>query len=269
MAVEVDKVIQQEQSATEVAPVLAPEESTAVESSEAKPAKGAEEAASAAPVDSLNPGGADATAAPLSGPIQNGEKEADALKETTSTTSNAKSIESGPVPAEPSSAVPAPPVEVAAGSANKDAVVTPEKPAEVIAEKPAEKAIEEVAKASAEEPKKAEETPLTEAPAVVAEVAANGEVSKDVEVKEPTAEVAPVVTGGKRKAEKALGTNGDVGNKKAKIEAAAALAAPPAANGSTPARKAGRPKKEKKTVVTAPSAGRTARKTRSQGPVEV
>lgn len=271
MAAEVDKVTQQEQPATTAAPVLnpAPEESAAVESPEAKPAKATEETSPAAAVDSLNPGGAEAKAAPLSTPIPNGEREVEVPKETLSTAGSAKPTESGPVPAELSSAVPAPPVDAPAGNADKDAVASPEKPAEVAAEKPAEKAIEEVSKAAAEEPKQAEETPLTEAPAVVARVAANEEVSKDVEVKEPAVEAAPVVTGGKRKAEKALGTNGDVGSKKAKIETATAPAAPPTANGNAPARKASRPKKEKKTVVAAPSAGRTARKTRSQGPVEV
>ena len=72
----------------------------------------------------------------------------------------------------------------------------------------------------------------------------------------------------KRKAEETNPADGDVIEKKAKTEAAAP-ANDATANGSGSApKKVGRPRGKKITQAVAAAAGRTARKTRSQGPVE-
>jgi hypothetical protein len=98
--------------------------------------------------------------------------------------------------------------------------------------------------------------------------AVNGAPRNGAETEEKVSSEA--ATGNKREAEEALGANGDSDSKKARVEVATDVVAAPDAivpdapitNGSPPAKKAGRPKKEKIPV----PVGRTARKTRSQGP---
>lgn len=110
------------------------------------------------------------------------------------------------------------------------------------------------------------------APEPAAAEKANGELPRPAESVEekppaPAAEEPAVQQpGDKRKAEDASPTNGDAAaGKKAKTdEVAERGAATNGANGAGP-KKSGRPKKNKEA---APPAGRTARKTRSQGPAD-
>lgn len=76
------------------------------------------------------------------------------------------------------------------------------------------------------------------------------------------AEEAPQ-PGDKRKAEEPVPTNREAANKKAKTDEVAAGG--PDTNGANGPKKPGRPRKNKDAP---PQVGRTARKTRSQGPVE-
>ncbi len=145
------------------------------------------------------------------------------------------------------------PVEKPAEETTAPAVDKPvEKPAELAAEKPV-----------AEKPVEAPEEKEIAAPAVTS----NGDVAMPdaATTQEPDVEVEPLA-GTKRKAEDSAEANGDSAEKKTKSDE---VSAPPAeetnGNGSTngDAKKPGRPKKEKKAAV---PVGRTARKTRSQGP---
>lgn len=99
--------------------------------------------------------------------------------------------------------------------------------------------------------------------------AANGDTREDVQMKETSDETTVVevektglaVGNGKRKAEDAFGADNDLDRKKVKPDTTESATA----NGTIPAKKPGRPKKERKILT---PVGRTARKTRSQGPVE-
>ena len=168
-----------------------------------------------------------------------------------------------------------PDAEKADGAVTKEAPAPASDSAKEPAEKPAEettapavdKPVEKPAEPLAEKPLEAPEEKAAAAPAVTS----NGDVemadatTTQEPDEEPDVEAEPPA-GTKRKAEDSAETNGDNADKKAKSDE---VSAPPAGetngNGSSngDAKKPGRPKKEKKVAV---SAGRTARKTRSQGP---
>ncbi|KAK3991007.1 hypothetical protein QBC44DRAFT_324033 [Cladorrhinum sp. PSN332] len=111
---------------------------------------------------------------------------------------------------------------------------------------------------------------LVTAPAAPAAVVTNGDTRLDLGVKDAAdqtttrdTEIKKTTAGkGKRNADDAFGINGEQDRKKRKIDTTQNTTA----NDTVPAKKAGRPKKDRKILT---PIGRTARKTRSQGPVEV
>ncbi|KAK3389509.1 hypothetical protein B0H63DRAFT_445699 [Podospora didyma] len=129
--------------------------------------------------------------------------------------------------------------------------VTAGKPAKVVAEK-------------------ADEAAPVETSALNINATAYGQTGDTAEPSTPSAEAAPEdsvsspVTGDKRKSGDSVGTNGETGGKKMKIEAGPSVST--TNGGSVPAKKVGRPRKEKKGP--APPVRTSTRKTRSQGPVE-
>jgi len=149
----------------------------------------------------------------------------------------------------------------------------PEKPAEVATqssavpatEPPATQPTEDVA----EKPEAAEDAAVKMLASNL-DPPVNGDSSKAAEPEVPPVP-APVdaqvekspATGEKRKADDGADANGDANSKKVNVESTPPA---PTTNGSPPARKAGRPKKEKKQPL---PPGRTARRTRSQGAADV
>ena len=154
-------------------------------------------------------------------------------------------------------AEPVPEPDVADG-APKSAEAGSDKSSQNVVEKAAEQIIKKVEKA---------EDAAVKMLAKNLDVGAGREDSNGTQEEEPMAEAASQsdekspATGDKRKAEEVLGLNGDhnVASTKLNIEAAPPA---PATNGNGTARKPGRPKKEKNKPN---PAGRTARRTRSQG----
>lgn len=163
---------------------------------------------------------------------------------------------------------------VAADGADNQEEIGSEKPTESSAqppeappsaEAPAEPPTAQPAEAVAKKAEEAEDAAVKMLASNL-DAPANGTPSGAAEPEEPAAEAGPQsdrspVTGEKRKADADADAeaNGDASSKKVNLEATPPA---PTTNGSPPARKPGRPKKEKKQPA---PVGKTARRTRSQG----
>lgn len=164
-----------------------------------------------------------------------------------------------PNPANP----PARPLVISPGPADdavKEGAAASDKPVEQVpkAPAPAESGVSDAAKANGG-PAATGGAETKEASAAEAAAAPAGDKAA-APAPEEAAVAGKPVGNGKRKAEEHAPTNGEA--KKAKTEEAAS--GDSAANGASGPKKPGRPKKNKEPV----TVGRTARKTRSQGPIE-
>ncbi|KAK4459035.1 hypothetical protein QBC42DRAFT_254774 [Cladorrhinum samala] len=244
MAAEAEKVIAPETSAPEVAAPVEKKSDEAVTTEVA--------------TESVKAGGTPTEVASTTTVVPNGSE----VKDVKTTSEDSK----------PNMVDPAQSTEVAAPSADTAAEPTAElngvSAQPVTTGKPA--SVEEA-------PEKPEVEPVSvPAPATTSDAtadgisgAANGDTREDVQMKEASddttaAEVEKTesaVGNGKRKAEDAFGADDDAESKKAKPDTTESATT----NGTVPARKPGRPKKERKILT---PVGQTARKTRSQGPVE-
>ncbi|KAL2021315.1 hypothetical protein VTK56DRAFT_7286 [Thermocarpiscus australiensis] len=291
MAAEADKAIQQglpaapadlaTASVADTPAVKAPETSQEAQSSGEK--SEGDQAGHVGPVTTT--ASASANLAGESGPAlaANGVEEGAAAKEQSSLTTSSDQ-ESKPATAGNPTEVTEPLVQPTVPSTTeqketngtiKPVVAAPAPPPESSGEEPVREAVKDTAEKPTENAGAA--APTEQAPAADATVtAANGETREDDEMKEPAAAAetvtedgatAPVGTGVKRKAEDAFGTEADAQRDLTEKKFKSEETVPVETSGTAPAaKKPGRPKKQ--TKAPAP-VGRTARKTRSQGPVEV
>ncbi|KAK4227440.1 hypothetical protein QBC38DRAFT_192602 [Podospora fimiseda] len=129
-------------------------------------------------------------------------------------------------------------------------------------DKPLDDAVKEPVEKPTDEPVTAPSAPVT--------ATTNGDTKLDAQAKDVTDQIVigdartkkATARNGKRKAENAFDTNDESDRKKSKIDTAQSIAT----DATVLIKKVGRPKKDRKILT---PIGRTARKTRSQGPVEV